>query len=612
MEASEGQLSTSNVPKLRKRPKKGDPKPIPPPPDGWDRCHAFLKKKQRYCHQYPNADSSYCGNHQELANANNEVKDDTIKRIPCPIDGSHYIREDQMERHIKICPAMKLIRQLEQQPYHRKGFNAGGHGDLGGIGSNQSATTTDQQITNPEQLPILEGAKMLALQILAAHQRIFAGTNLTHAEVTQLRLKDIEEAIPLNDFSGPELDAGLSEAIESYRIRSGGKKHMQQQASLLGHLRKLESLPTLSKNHQNGDSHSLLKSSQVANNHQKTVLLELGAGRGMAGLIAAGAFVASGVKNTSLIMVEKAVSRSKAETILRNHISNLEGKCLDIENVHDFLRIQCDLADVHMPTVLDQFDEKSRKEEYHTSEVSPTSIDTNTPDEVQSPASKKLKKKDGDKIVVALAKHLCGAGTDLALKALYPIRKNLDACLFATCCHGVCNWDDYVGREYLRQGLNGGDDCNDTKIHFGKEEFELMRSWSTGTVISNESFTNTSPKAKKIKSDISEQGAILAEQDDDCEHSASASRKRENQAALGVIEVVRALNLSCGVQGLGRACQRLIDYGRREYLRNELFAVSEDDDEACHQNKPESAFVDLCYYVPADVTPQNAVLLAKR
>lgn len=46
--------------------------------------------------------------------------------------------------------------------------------------------------------------------------------------------------------------------------------------------------------------------------------------------------------------------------------------------------------------------------------------------------------------LVGVAKHLCGAATDLALKAL--VTSNATAIVIATCCHHACTWDDYVGR----------------------------------------------------------------------------------------------------------------------------------------------------------------------
>jgi hypothetical protein len=94
--------------------------------------------------------------------------------------------------------------------------------------------------------------------------------------------------------------------------------------------------------------------------------------------------------------------------------------------------------------------------------------------------------------------------------------------------------------------------------------------------------------------------------------------------------------LPCGVQGLGRACQRLIDYGRCEYLNHVIFSKDSGPPEKDHNqidyddnnnndndnddvNNTRNSKRDhntnparLCVYVPPDVTPQNAILIARR
>jgi len=65
--------------------------------------------------------------------------------------------------------------------------------------------------------------------------------------------------------------------------------------------------------------------------------------------------------------------------------------------------------------------------------------------------------------------------------------------------------------------------------------------------------------------------------------------KGQNIFALSI-----ELGLSCGGAGLGRACQRIIDYGRCDYLKGRGFKV------------------DLFHYVPPDVTPQNALIVATK
>ena len=62
--------------------------------------------------------------------------------------------------------------------------------------------------------------------------------------------------------------------------------------------------------------------------------------------------------------------------------------------------------------------------------------------------------------------------------------------------------------------------------------------------------------------------------------------------------IARTLNLSCGIQGLGRACQRLLDIARCNYMERILFRGTHD--------------ISLCHYVNSDITPQNAVIIARR
>jgi hypothetical protein len=47
------------------------------------------------------------------------------KRIPCPIDPSHFIF-----KHIRVCPAAKQERDVTSQEYYLKDVNRGGFGDL--------------------------------------------------------------------------------------------------------------------------------------------------------------------------------------------------------------------------------------------------------------------------------------------------------------------------------------------------------------------------------------------------------------------------------------------------------------------------------------------------
>jgi tRNA:m4X modification enzyme len=485
----------------------------PPLPPDWTRCHSYIERKHRFCRQVRLPESNYCGYHQghlNLCDAGVDGCSDTSKRrIPCPFDPSHDILEHQVEKHKKVCP--KLTRQKEQEtrPYYRHDINAGGHGEIG------------RSETMATDLGTSKWAMRIAAKVLEIHQRLYSVEVTTATQGTLgMTNDDIQNAIPMNDLSKPELEGGLPEAIEHFRIKSGGARHLHQQASLIGHLRRIGVL--------------LPHPNQVSTMMPEVEFLEMGAGRGMLGLLAAGVAAACGAPKVRLVLVERAGARSKADTVLRK--AKTPTTYMKLHDV-DWSRIQCDLAHVHVPSILSN---------------SQTCACT-------AAVGDKRKEPTNCKQLVVVAKHLCGAGTDLALKSLQGL--DVDVCLMATCCHGVCSWDLYIGRNFLIKEFGN--------TPFGSPEFELLRKWSTGTVANGD------------KSDGEHHHAEFDERD-----------------PCSVSAVVRALNLKCGINGLGRACQRLLDGGRCDYMRNVLFRHTHD--------------VEICHYVDSDVTPQNAILVAKR
>ena len=497
----------------------------PKPPENWNRCHAYLERKKRFCRQQRQASSVFCGNHQHLEVS--PSKSNGRKRIPCPLDPSHMIYEDMVDKHILICPRAKKRKRQEALPYFKENVNCGGCGSL-----------CAERTPFRDETKSLEWAQRIALRVLQVHQKLFQGTSTKSSNEKSpslMTLNDLYEAIPLRDHSQQEMDAGIAESFQSNRIKSGGSRHVPQLASLVGHLRAMEVLPQLGK----------IKHAPPAD--KPLVLLEMGAGRGMFGLTAAGV-AGAGSLQTHLVMLERTGSRSKADKIFRSlpkHDST-DSSYLKLDEVH-WSRIGCDLSHVDLPRVLSKGD-----------------ID--------------------DPKIVVIAKHLCGAGTDLALKSLEPIKERLNACILATCCHGVCDWKEYVGRDFLRKEMEDGDEG----ILFGSTEFDLLRRWCAGAVACQSAKND----AKVDPSSVHTQNEI------NVEHSNAPTNEFPSDKGVNISSIVCSLNLHCGIQGLGRACQRLIDYGRLEYLRSEIFSNTI------------TATVDLCHYVPSGVSPQNAALVA--
>jgi tRNA:m4X modification enzyme len=208
-----------------------------------------------------------------------------------------------------------------------------------------------------------------------------------------------------------------------------------------------------------------------------------------------------------------------------------------------------------------------------------TIVHQHTPDSKEKLGGKR-KQLDSSprKRFVVIAKHLCGAGTDLALKSLRDVASQVEACVMATCCHGVCSWGDYVGRDYLHEAFR------EHGLVFGEAEFELLRRWSTGTV------------ATECKT-----SHVLTSSVETVDEHATALDGSSNES-ISLSSIIQHTGLSCDVHGVGRACQRILDYGRCKYVENELEFGARFPLNA-------TSSVELCHYVSDAVTPQNAALV---
>ena len=445
-----------------------------------------------------------------------------------------------------MCPLAKKRKKQAEQPYYLENINAGGHGDLFDVESSVDENVGNRQPDSKRSrrtTMTLQDAKNLALRLLEVHQLVFpsADHNRGILAAPSITWSHLHDAIPMEDLSDPDLKAGIVEAFRAHRAKAGGERHVPQLASLVGHLRKLDVLPR--------------EPSTMAPKGKLTPItfLEMGAGRGMLGLTAAGVAAASGIP-TELVMVERTGARSKADKVFRMiDTQNETSSYLKLDTVK-WSRIECDLAHVSLPKVLAASDgnECARKH------------------------------------VVMIAKHLCGAGTDLALKSMESIQDRIHSCLMATCCHGLCNWKQYVGRDSLRKLIT-----TDT-VRFGPDHFEVMRQWCAASVACQTKHTGDSQQVAS-----KDQGGYSGiTEDDEVEHPVVAL-DMEASTRISISTVVSSLELKCGIEGLGRVCQRLIDHGRLQYLSEIIF-----NDTVDH--------LGLCHYVSPEVSPQNACLFGRK
>jgi len=560
------------------------------------RCHYYMVRKNRFCHQriHPSSYSSsttidattddgrtqlpryYCSHHQLLEKEEDsiDIKNKRI-RIACPIDPSHSIFQDSVEKHVQICPKTKQRLKEQAQIYYRENINQGGHGIY------TESDKKDAKLTEEEM-------QTLALRVLDVYQKLFLLGNDKDIPVTNITYSQIYDSMPIFPKNTDTIYSDAADLLNSFAkhgLKSGGWKHVVQQTSMV----------------------SVIRSNIDKNDKNNLVIIDMGAGRGMLGLVVAGIINNDNNDNKliHLLLVERGSSKAKADGKIRRHAAattkatiynssdpqiidnnaadtqsscdgpvtqNHVGQALcstatDVTNINNnqhlsntnmemkidtiqLNRIRCDLAHVHLDTAIQWAldDNNNNKKSIHSEQSFTTESKVARSTITANPST-----------IVVVAKHLCGCGTDYALKSMATTTTNVDGCFLATCCHGVCNWKDYVGRDTLIELFQG--------TTFGKQEFDVVTKWATGTVCCG--------------------------CHNDHEEGTSPSSQRFGQA---MSELVHNLQLKCGVSGLGRCCQRILDYGRMEYMRNELGF----------------SYCEIVHFVDESITPQNALLVGSR
>ncbi|CAG0889833.1 unnamed protein product [Darwinula stevensoni] len=254
-----------------------------------------------------------------------------------------------------------------------------------------------------------------------------------------------------------------AESLSSEELHPAMKSEIQnpiQGASALKHLKQLSSLLSIL------DKLGFLS-------QDRSCFVEFGAGRGaMTYWLTQAALSAS----TSLfVLVDKASNRHKCDNRLR-----------DEKNLH-LERVRIDIEDLCL-------------------------------DKIPAISSNSWQN------CIAVSKHLCGAGTDVALRCIEHALSNFPAfgLVLATCCHHRCSWDSYVGQSFL---LEAG---------FSKKDFLVLKSMSSWLTCG---MTNRPLSLNSVHNRW--HGLNLDEQ------------KRES---------------------LGRKCKLIIDHGRCEYLKQIEFS----------------------------------------
>ncbi|CAK4629303.1 hypothetical protein LEN26_014209 [Aphanomyces euteiches] len=267
----------------------------------WTQCMFKLERKKRYCNVARVEGSLYCGNHivgEEgvVSQKSKKYKEEMRKRVPCTLDPTHTVYLFDLKKHLEICNKLKEAEAMRSLPYYSFNINSGTHSTHSNAEpvdtpANADATE-DQDHSEPSQ------AKQASLfQTLAKMDFNALATKIATAFDTYVA------AIPTQTLKHDSCTVLLEQKQASGAAHSV-LRHIQQQASILGHME---------------DKHLL---------HPANVYVELGAGRAMLSLALTQMYPAS-----PFVLIDRAGSRGKADQYIATENTCTRAK-IDIRHLN--------------------------------------------------------------------------------------------------------------------------------------------------------------------------------------------------------------------------------------------------------------------------------------
>ena len=92
----------------------------------WPKCVWWIPNRARFCSGERVNGSKYCINHFHMdESTNTDIIASSRRRVVCPVDPSHTVFEDKLEKHIKVCNKSKENQRSSQCPYFVENLNQG-------------------------------------------------------------------------------------------------------------------------------------------------------------------------------------------------------------------------------------------------------------------------------------------------------------------------------------------------------------------------------------------------------------------------------------------------------------------------------------------------------
>lgn len=519
-------------------------------------CLSWIRKREEFCGQ-PVEDASrsyFCSEHKKIHG----------KRVPCPQDPKHSISIAKLAGHLRVCQGAVFQTTVDAVCVPCDGQDASSEGSAPDAAAPQVVPRPPIPVgTKETELLQLAGLASRVLNALwncgavVEKQDTSEDPASVDLEFDISTIVDVVmEGCAAEEFSEakwrgrclrlrprpyevllPDCCKTLVSAAPpaSNRKARNAYHDVLQQSSIAGHLDRAGWVPIAKQDEASPSTES------PRSETDKLCLVEFGAGSAhLSHLIA----TVSKEPISFHLLVDRQANRRSADKRIRQGFSikwaktKLDCNCNDGDMVgNDVLeddlpkasvhRIQCDICNLDLRVAL--------SDTLIASSVS----------------------------VVAVGKHICGAASDLSLHCCVEAAKagvskpvSVEGLAFALCCHHVCEWSKYVGREWLvEHGLN-------------EEDFNSMRWFSkyAHTQYRQRSSHDVEDKLNKPwqsqSSDVSDRGNSVGAR-------AAAARAE-----------------------LGHLCKRLIDEGRLAFLVREGWDCR------------------LVRFVDRETSPENVLLLA--
>ncbi|KAF9111180.1 tRNA:m(4)X modification enzyme TRM13 [Mortierella sp. AM989] len=502
-------LALNHRPRNKRQKVQGPPPPVSKRPR---QCHFLQLSKNKYCSLTTKLGNKFCGEHSMHEPSATSVSNDGVekttessdgqiirKRIPCPFDPSHTAWADDLKSHLYKCNA----RPKDAPAHFSKDINL----SLPDPTKSIEIDETNAEIGSTELAPANGAVKADILATLSQEQLLSL-------------IKKIQD---LYTKYVPEIRTVILDhpALDERKKIVKNIKHAHQQASLLGHMKRLDML-----------------------DNPNTCYVEFGAGRGELSNYLKVAVDDHGT--ATFLLIDRTPSRNKFDNAI-----------LGLEEIKSLVkRYTMDIKDLALADV-----PELRKDVTATQRTPPMK---NT-----SPGEKieKSEIQDGaeyieKKPVVAISKHLCGGATDLTLKCLANYQQSerkhssqpspVKGVLIALCCHQLCRHYMYPNQGFLEE------------IGISADEFVYLTRMSSWAVCVNQTKSeksDTTAISSVDNLDISTDSNLACEDDHRIEADSELEKLSSHIPTMD----------SHARERLGQQCKRLLDIGRVRYLKENGF-----------------------------------------